>query len=88
MLWCDRILETEGIEIKKNKTLNSRQCLICIFYFFPKENFRFRYYLCDGCQDLTMLSYSQKNIAVLKIGNYHYRCYFEHMTKDDSKKNL
>ena len=84
MLYYNRILETEGIDFEKNKNSNSRQCEICSFYYFTNKNFRFQHYLCDGCHDLTML----KNITILKIRNYHYRIYFEHMTKDDAKKNL
>ena len=49
-------------DIEKDKSSTSRQCEICKFCYFTKENFRFQHYLCDACHDLTMLSYSLKNM--------------------------
>ena len=88
MLYYNKILESEGIDIEKNKNSDLRKCEICQFWFFIKENFKFQQYLCDGCHDLSMLAYNLSKSAIFKIGEYHYRYYFEHMTKDDTRKKL
>ena len=36
--------------------------------------------------DLSMFAYRISKVAVFKIGEYHYRCYFEHMTKEDARE--
>ena len=44
---------SEGIYI--NKIDDSRECIVCHYWYFFEIDFRFQLKVCDGCHDLMML---------------------------------
>ena len=50
MLESDRIDISEGIAI--NKTIASKECDICHYWYFLDKNFNYEPYLSNGCHDL------------------------------------
>ena len=71
MLYYDRIDISEGIDLAKSN--NSKECMICHYWLF-NQGFGFRDSVCNGCHDLTMLSVSISDIAIIGIKNVDYCC--------------
>ena len=69
MLYYDRIDISEGIDLAKSN--NSKECMICHYWFF-NQGFEFRDSVCNGCHDLTWLSVSISDIAIIAIKNVDY----------------
>ena len=70
MLYYDRIDIRDGTDHAKSN--NSKECVICYSSFFNHE-FKFQDFVCNGCHDLTMLSVSISDIAIITIKNVDYR---------------
>ena len=62
MLYYDRIDVLEGINI--NKTSASKECDICHYWYFKGVGYKFQSYVCNGCHDISMMTYELKNIAM------------------------
>ena len=71
MLQYDRTDISEGIDLAKSN--NSKEFMICHYWFF-NHVFEFQNSVCNGCHDLTMLSVSISDIAIITIKNVDYRC--------------
>ena len=71
MLQYDKIDVSEGIDI--NKTSESKECMLCHYWYFKDINFKFQPYLCNGCHAVSMMSYELKNIAILNEKGVDYR---------------
>ena len=56
--------------IKSNR---SKECMICHYWFF-NHGLKFEDCVCNGCHDLTMLSFNKSNIAIITFKNFDYRC--------------
>ena len=65
MLYYDRINVSEGIGV--NKTCESRKCDICHYWYCLDKGFKFQPNICNGCQDVLMMSMNLSNIAILNI---------------------
>ena len=81
MLYYDIIDISKGIDpTKSNK---SRECMICHYWFFNQE-FKFQYYVCNGCHNLTMLSVNISDIAIITVKNVDYRCIMYNINKSEA----
>ena len=81
MLYYDRIDISEGIDLAKSN--NSKECMICHYYFF-NYGFNFQDYVCNGCHDLTMLSVSISDIVIITFKNVDYRCIIHNISKSET----
>ena len=70
MLYYDRIDISEGIDV--NKTSASKECDICLSWYFLNYSFTFQPNVCNRCYDLLILIMSM-NIAILNIKGSDYR---------------
>ena len=50
MLEYDRIDISEVIDIDKRNT--SKECMICLYWYFLDKGFKYEPYLCNGCHNL------------------------------------
>ena len=82
MLEYDRIDLSEGIDV--NKTSNSKECILCKFYYFLNKNFNYQTYLCDECHDISTKATSMQNLAIIYHGGNVYRVNFVFMSKNDA----
>ena len=57
----ERINISEGIYL--NKTNQSKECMLCHYWYFLHKNFSYGLYLCDGCYNMTQKSIDSKNIV-------------------------
>ena len=79
MLEYDRIDISEGIDI--NKTNESKECMLCYYWYFLSKNFSYGPYLCDGCFNIMQKSIDSKNIAVARVKKSLYINYFQDKKK-------
>ena len=81
MLEYDRIDISEGVDV--NKTILSKECELCHYWFFEDVGFKYEKYLCNGCHDLIQKAMSFNNIAIVYVKGDAYRIHFCYMRKDD-----
>ena len=84
MLEYDKIDISEGIDV--NKRNESKECMLCHYWYFLYKNFIYGPYLCDGYYNIMQKSVNFKNIAVFHFKKSAYRIYFLGMTKHEAKK--
>ena len=68
MLEYDRIDISEGIDV--NKSSSSKECSFCHFWYFIDKNFDCEKYLCNGCHNMSMKTFSMKNLAIIYSKGY------------------
>ena len=71
MLQYDRIDVSEVIDTKK--TSESKECMLCRYWYIKDVGYKFQPYLCNGCRAVSMMAYKLKNIAKLNA-KVDYRC--------------
>ena len=64
MLRYEKIVVSEGIDV--NKTRASKECELCHYWFFEEIGFKFEENVCNKCHDLLTITYSLKDIAILR----------------------
>ena len=72
MLQYNRTDVSEGINI--NKTSASKECDICHYWYFKDVGFKYEPCICNGCHDISMITYELKNITILNVRGVNYRC--------------
>ena len=65
MLKYDRIDIYEGVDF--NKTIASKDCDICHFWFFKDIGFKYEPYLYNGCHDLMQQAMSFNDILLFML---------------------
>ena len=55
MLQYNRSDVSEGIDI--NKTSESKELMLCHYWYYKDINFKFQPYLCNGCHAVSMMAY-------------------------------
>ena len=81
MLQCDRIDVSEGIGI--NKTGESKECILCHYWYFKDVGDKFQPYVCNGCHAVSMMADELKNIAILNAKGVDYNCILWGISKND-----
>ena len=81
MLYYDRIDVSEGIDI--NKTSSLKKCDICHYWYFFNKGFKFQPDVCNGCQDVFVISINLNDITILNINWADYRCIINRISRSD-----
>ena len=74
MLEYNRIDISEGIEV--NKTILSKECEICHYWYFKDIGFKYETYICNGCQDLMQEAMDFNNVVIVYVKSSAYRISF------------
>ena len=56
---------------------------ICHYFFF-NHGFEFGYSICNGCHDLSTLSFNISDIAIIAVKNIDYRCIIHNISKSEA----
>ena len=72
ILYYDRTDVSGAMDV--NKTSKSKECYICHYFYFLNKGFKFKSNVCNGCQDLLMISINRSDIATLNIKSADYSC--------------
>ena len=86
MLQYDRIDVSEGIDI--NKTSESKECMLCHYWYFKDIGYNFQPYLCNVCHALSVMAYEFKYIAILNVKGVDYRCILWGISRDEALNRL
>ena len=76
----------EGIDI--NKSNESKECMICHYWYFLDIGYKFQPYVCNGCRDLSMMVYDLSDFMILNIEGVDYRRFVCNLSKNDAIKLL
>ena len=86
MLQYERIDISEGIDL--NKTIASKECMICHYWYFKDIGYKFEPYACNKCHDISMMVYDLDDFMILNIKGVDYRCFVCTMSKHTAIKLL
>ena len=86
MLRYQKVNVSEGIFV--NKTSESKECMLCHYWFFKNVGFKFGKHVCNGCHDLLTMTYSLKNMAILSAKGAAFRCVLMGISKNEGLKRL
>ena len=78
----DRIGISEGIDINKTGVL--KECIICHYWYLKEIGNRFEPHVCNVYDNILMMVYGLKNIAILNVKDVDYRCVLWNMTRNDA----
>ena len=81
MLRYERINISEEIDI--NKSVKSKECMICHYWYFEGIGYRYEPHVYNKCHYLLMVVYDLKNFMILKIKGVDYRCYVFNLSRSD-----
>ena len=82
MIQYDKINILEGIDI--NQTCASKECMFCHYQHFKDAGYKSEPYVCDKCHDVLMTAYQLKNIAILSVKGFDYRCILWSFSKNET----
>ena len=82
----DRIDVSERIDI--NKTSESKECMLCHYWYFKDVRFKFKLHVCNGCHAVSLMASELKNIAMLNIKVIDYRCILWSISRDEAVNRL
>ena len=85
MLYCSRIDMSKGIDLTRSN--NIKDCMVCHYWFF-NHGFEFQDSVCNGCNDLTMLSVNISNVSIISIKYVDYHCIIHNIIKSKAFKLL
>ena len=71
MLEHDRIYISESIDL--NKTNASKECNICLYWYFLDKGFKCGPYLCNGCHNLMQTAINFIDVATASFKGSDYR---------------
>ena len=86
MLRYQKIDVSEGIDV--NKTIASKECELCHYWFFKDAGFKFEKHVCNGRHDLLTMAYSLKIIAILSAKGVTFRRVLMGISKNEGLKRL
>ena len=81
MLQYYRVDALEGIDI--TETCESKECMLCHYWYFKDVGYKFQPYVCNGCHAVSMMAYELKSIAILNEKGVDYRCILSGTSKND-----
>ena len=82
MLEHDGINISEGIDV--NETNASKECDICLYWYFKDIGFKYDSYLCNGCHDLMQKVMSFNDVAIVCVKENACGIQFWYMNKNDA----
>ena len=86
MLQYQKIDVSEEIDL--NKTIASKECELCHYWFFKDIGFNFEEHVCNKCHDLLTMAHSLKDIAILSTKDATFRCILMGISKNEALKRL
>ena len=82
MIYYDRVDVSEGTDV--NKTSEPKECDICHYCYFLNKGFKFQPNVCNRCHDLSMMSMTLSDIAILNNKSADYCCIISRISKSEA----
>ena len=64
-----------------NKTMASKECDICHYWYFKDVGYKYEQYICNGCHDLMQKAVNFNDITIV-LNNY--RVHFSYVSRVDA----
>ena len=84
MQYFDRIIFSEGASVKK--TIKSKECEICHYWYFLNKQFKFQPYVCKRYHNLLMMSMNLSDISTFNNKCSDYHCIVSGISKSKTTK--
>ena len=81
MLQQEKIDVSEGTDT--NKTSESKECILCHYWYFEDVEFKFERHVCNKCNDVLMTACELKNATVLNVKGVDFRCILWGISRDE-----
>ena len=81
MLQYERIDISEGIYFDKSN--KSVECMIYHYWYFKDIGFKYQPYVCNGCDDFSIIVQTLDDFVILRVKGVDYRCCVVNMSKKD-----
>ena len=82
MISYERIGSSTFIDFNKNK--ESIKCMICGYYYFKSDGFKYQLYVFNECHEVSMTVMNLSDFSVLNIKGADYRIYVSGIDKKDA----
>ena len=86
MLQYEKIYILERIDI--NEKSASKECMLCQYWCFKADGYKFEPNFCNKCHDVLMTTYELKNIAILNVKEVDFRCSLWGISRDEAVNRL
>ena len=71
-----------------NKVSASKECELCLYWFFKDVRFKFEEHIYIGCHGLLRMAYGLENIAILSAKRATFRCILLGISRNEGLKRL
>ena len=61
-MYYNRIDLSEGIHV--NKSIKLKECIMCHYWYFLDQGYKYEPEVSDGCRDTLVMAYELENIAI------------------------
>ena len=79
MLQYEKIDISERIDFDKSN--KSVECMICHYWYFKDISFKYQPYVCNICNEFSMIVHNSHYFVILKVKSVDYRCCVVNMSK-------
>ena len=90
-VWIIKMLKYEKIDVSEridtNKTIASKECELCHYWYFKDVRFKFESHVSNKCHAL-ITAYELKNIAILNVKGIDFRCISWGISRDEAVNRL
>ena len=82
MIQFERTDISEGIDF--DKTISSKKCMICHYWYFKDIGFKYQPYVCNGCHDFSTTVQNLSDVFIVTVESVDYRYYIVGIDKKDA----
>ena len=82
MISYERIDRSIGIDLNKSK--ESIKCMICRYYYFKSNGFKYQPCICHGCHDFSMTVMNLSDFFIGNITGINYRVYASRVSNQEA----
>ena len=86
MIQYERIDVSKGIDI--NKSNESKECMLCNYWYFKDIGYEYQQYVCNGCHDLSVMVYDLNDFMILNMKSVDYKSFVFNRSKNDAIRLL
>ena len=73
-----------GSQIAVRKKSTSKECIVCHYWHYLYNGFKFQHSVCNGSHDVLMMPMNLNDSGILNICNVDYGCVIDGICKSES----
>ena len=75
-------------ELTLKKTVNSKEFMLCHYWYFKDVGFRFGAHVCNKCHNILMTANELTNTVILNVNGVNFKCILLDIGRDDAVNRL